>query len=166
MRQSMLGTYCHDYGLLIQSTHWYIIWVGHNCPSDITYYSSTSHSIWITTFLGFIPISGNPSVVGFMHPYYLFWISLMVGGPFLLLPVLIVLLSTIILMHFPHHFTSNIMYTCCIVTACHTTILSLLYNSILQLGDDIVRLDTFVPHDIHWPIIKIICTVHCNHKLQ
>ena len=64
MIQSILGTSSPDCGLVIQSTHWYTLWVGHDYPSDLTHYASPSHYIWITTFMAFIPISTKSSSTG------------------------------------------------------------------------------------------------------
>ena len=60
----MLFTSSPDYGLVIQSTHWSTIWVDHTFPSDLTYYMSSSNSIWITTFLTFILILSKSSCTG------------------------------------------------------------------------------------------------------
>ena len=64
MSHSMLGTSSPDDGLVSQYTYWSTLWVGHNSPSYFTQDDSTSHSIWITTFLVFIPISTKASSTG------------------------------------------------------------------------------------------------------
>ena len=64
MIQSMLGTSSPDGGLVIQYTHWYKLWVGHTYPSELTQDSLSSYSIWITTFLYFIPVSDKSSSTG------------------------------------------------------------------------------------------------------
>ena len=66
------------------------------------------------------------------------------------------------LMNYPRHFSSMIMWLCCIVTACHTPKSPLLVGAILKIGTEIVRLATCVPHEVHWPLIQIISAAHCN----
>ena len=69
MIKLILGTSYPDDGLVSESTHWSKFWIGHNSPSDLTQDTSPLHSIWITTFLAFIPIlaktysTGTPTVV-------------------------------------------------------------------------------------------------------
>ena len=62
--QSMLVTSSPDDGLVIQSTHWSTLWVGHTYPSEFTQDDSPSLSIWITAFLVFIPIQVKASSTG------------------------------------------------------------------------------------------------------
>ena len=61
MIQSMLGTSSPDDGLVSQSTHWSTLWVFHTSPRDFTQDASPSHSMWITKFMVFIPISSKAS---------------------------------------------------------------------------------------------------------
>ena len=51
-------------GLVIQSDHWSTLSVDHTPPSHLTQDASPSHSIWIITFLDFIPISAKASSTG------------------------------------------------------------------------------------------------------
>ena len=64
MSQSMLVTYSPNDELVIQSTHWSTLLIGHTHPSNFIQDASPSHSIWITTFLVFIPISAKSSSAG------------------------------------------------------------------------------------------------------
>ena len=57
----MMGTSSPDDLIVIQSNHWYTLWYVHTSHSDFTQYALTSHYIWITTFLPFIPISEKSS---------------------------------------------------------------------------------------------------------
>ena len=94
MGQSMLGTSSTDDGSVIQSTHWYTIWVGHNSPREFTQDALTPHYIWITTFMNFIPISpkassnGTPTIVtkdtdifGSQSTYMITVLPWLVGSP-------------------------------------------------------------------------------------
>ena len=48
-------------GLVIHSTHWYIVWFVHHSPTTFIHYSSKSHSKLIAALLEFIPMSDNAS---------------------------------------------------------------------------------------------------------
>ena len=50
--------------LVIQSNHWSTIWFFYDSSSDIVQDASPSQSIWITTFMVFIPISYRSSSTG------------------------------------------------------------------------------------------------------
>ena len=55
--QSMLGTFSTDDGLVSQFAHWFTLWVEHTSPRKFTQDGSPPHSIQISTFLTFNPIS-------------------------------------------------------------------------------------------------------------
>ena len=64
MSQSILGVSSPYGGLVSQSTHLSTLFVVHNPSSDLTQDAFPSHSILITTFMDFIPISAKASSTG------------------------------------------------------------------------------------------------------
>ena len=59
-----MGNSYLDDGLVRQSTYWFTLWVVHTSTNNFTQDASLSHSIWMTTFLVFIPISSKYSSNG------------------------------------------------------------------------------------------------------
>ena len=53
------------------------------------------------------------------------------------------------LINFPHHFPSMILWIYCIVTVYHTSTSSLLAGAILRIGTATIRLTTCVPREVH-----------------
>ena len=86
--QSMLGTSSPDDGLVNQSTNWSTIWVVYTYPSDFTQYASLLHSIRITKFVVFIPISAKPFSTG-IHTVVITSTDLSGSQDYCILPVLL-----------------------------------------------------------------------------
>ena len=61
MGQLMLGTASPDGGLVRKYIHWSTLWICDTYLSELTQDTFPSHSIWITTFLEFIPIPDKTS---------------------------------------------------------------------------------------------------------
>ena len=64
MIQSMLGASSPECGVVINSTHWSKLWVGHTSLSNLIQDALKLHSIWTTTFLVYIPTSAEVSSAG------------------------------------------------------------------------------------------------------
>ena len=97
-----------------------------------------------------------------LHPYSLLWILTLAVVPLLILPVLTVMLRTLLLMNFPYHFPSRIMWHFCIVTSCNTPTSSLIGDFILKIGTATFWTYTCVPHEVYWYLIQRTFSVHCN----
>ena len=97
-----------------------------------------------------------------LHPYYLLRIKPLTGGLLLLSPMLSVLLITILLMHYPHHFPSTFLVLCCIAIEYHTPTSSFLGGDILLIGTAKFSIITGVLRGVHWPLIQRFFAVHCN----
>ena len=79
MIQSMLVNSSPDGGSFFQYPHWSTLWFGHKSPCELTQDASPSHSIWITTFLYFIPNSDKSPTQYYTHcgdhNYLYFWVT-------------------------------------------------------------------------------------------
>ena len=85
------------------------------------------HATWILTALTWFvgpPTKLNGGIfttgIGFSASILYFWIHPLTGGTALLLPVISVLPRKLLLMNYPHNFTSKILWHCFIMTSCHT----------------------------------------------
>ena len=85
----------------------------------------------------------------YLHPYSIFLIQPLAGGPIFLLPLVSLLTMTFLLMNYPHHCPSMILWLYCNETAYHTPTSFLLAGAILQIFIAKNRLANCVPREVH-----------------